>query len=125
MMGWKQIRENGDGRIMASFYSPANAANPRFLRLVVDAETGVFGLSNEGFRGMGIKKDMQYNFSVSTRISANSSLIMKIDLVNSKGDVLGSTELAGFSTEWIKQRRPSPRHFSVFFLPEREQLILI
>jgi alpha-L-arabinofuranosidase len=102
MMGWKQIKENGDGRIMASFYSPANAANPRFLRLVVDAETGVFGLSNEGFRGMGIKKDMQYNFSVSTRISANSSLIMKIDLVNSKGDVLGSTELAGFSTEWKK-----------------------
>ena len=70
--GWHEIRENGDGRWMTSFYSPAMTGNPRFLRLVVNAEKGVYGLSNEGFRGMGIKKDMQYNFSVSARISAGS-----------------------------------------------------
>ena len=102
MTGWKQIREKGDGRMMASFYSPANIGNPRFLRLVVDAETGAYGLINEGFRGMGIKKEMQYNFSVSARESEGSNLKMKIDLINSKGDALGGAELNGFSGEWKK-----------------------
>lgn len=104
MMGWKQVREKGDGRVIASFYSPVNSSNPRFLRIVVDAETGVYGLSNEGFRGMGIKKDVQYNFSVSARVSANSNLKMKIELMTSKGDILGSTVLAGFSSDWKKHQ---------------------
>jgi alpha-L-arabinofuranosidase len=104
MSGWSEERDNGDGRVMASFYSPSNTGNPRFLRLVINAEKGAYGLSNEGFRGMGIKKDMQYNFSVSARISAGSNLKMKIDLINLKGDVLGGTELGGFSAEWKKYR---------------------
>jgi alpha-L-arabinofuranosidase len=87
---------------MASFYSPGNSENPRYLTLVVDAEAGAYGLSNEGFRGMGIRKDLMYNFSVSARVSANSNLKMKIELVTSKGDILGSAELAGFSSGWKK-----------------------
>lgn len=104
MTGWKQVRDKGDSRVMASFYSPANSGNPRFLRLVVDAETGEYGLSNEGFRGMGIKKDMRYNFSVLARVAAGSNLKMKIDLVNLKGDILGSSVLDGFSSDWKKYR---------------------
>jgi alpha-L-arabinofuranosidase len=100
MIGWKQVRQNGDGRVMASFYSPADPNNPRFLTVVVDAVSGTYGLSNEGFRGMGIKKDMQYNFSVSARVAPNSYLKMKIELVNAKGDAIGSTDLPGLSTEW-------------------------
>jgi len=87
MIGWDLVRDKGDGRSMISFYSPANEANPRYLRLVVNAESGAFGLSNEGFRGMGIKKDLQYNFSVSARISEGSDLKMKIELINSKGEI--------------------------------------
>jgi alpha-N-arabinofuranosidase len=102
MMGWKQVREKGDGRVIASFYSPGRPGNPRYMGLVVDAEAGFYGLSNEGFRGMGIKKDMQYNFSVSAKVSAGSNLKMKLELVNPKGDVLGSAELAGFSSDWKK-----------------------
>jgi alpha-L-arabinofuranosidase len=104
MTGWKEVRDKGDGREMVSFYSPANTSNPRFLRLVVDAENSAYGLENEGFRGMGIKKDMQYNFSVSARISAGSNLKMKIDVINSKGVVLGGTELSGFTEEWKKYK---------------------
>jgi alpha-N-arabinofuranosidase len=104
MMGWKQVRNNGDGRVMATFYSPANSANPRYLRVVVNAENGEYGLSNEGFRGMGIKRDLQYNFSVSAKVSVNSNLIMKIELVNPKGEILGSNEISGFSADWKKYR---------------------
>ncbi len=102
MMGWKQVREKGDGRIIASFYSPANPGNPRYLELVVDAEAGFYGLSNEGFRGMGIKKDMQYNFSMSAKVSAGANLKMKIELVKPDGDVIGNTEISDFSASWKK-----------------------
>ena len=78
MMGWKQVRQNGDGRLMTSFYSPANSGNPRFLTMVVDAESGAYGLSNEGFGGMGIKEDLKYNFSVKAGKSAGQSIKMKI-----------------------------------------------
>ena len=100
--GWSEIKEKGEGRWLTSFYSPARTGNPRFLRLVVDAENGVYGLSNEGFRGMGIKKDMQYNFSVSAKLATGSNLRMQLSLVNSKGEILGSSELAGFSDDWKK-----------------------
>jgi alpha-L-arabinofuranosidase len=102
LTGWKQVSDKGDGRMMTSFYSPANTGNPRFLRLVVDAEAGAYGLSNEGFRGMGIKKDMQYNFSVSARISSGSNLKMKIDLVTSNGEIIGSAAQSVFSEGWKK-----------------------
>jgi alpha-L-arabinofuranosidase len=102
MMGWRQLRLEGDGRIMPTFYSPANTANPRFIQLVVDAPSGTFGILNEGFRGMGIKKDETYNFSVYARVYANANLKMKLELVTSAGTVIGNSEISGFTTDWKK-----------------------
>jgi alpha-L-arabinofuranosidase len=104
MMGWDEIREKGNGRIMTSFYSPANPANPRFVTLVIDAENGAYGIANEGFRGMGIKKNMLYEFSVSARVSVNSNLKMKIELVNGKNEIIGNAELPGFTSDWEKYK---------------------
>lgn len=102
MMGWRQIRQEGAGRIMPTFYSPANTANPRFIQLVVDAPAGSFGIVNEGFRGMGIKKDETYNFSVNARIYPGAALKMKLELVNPSGTVIGNGEISGFTNEWKK-----------------------
>ena len=51
---------------------------------------------------MGIKKGMTYNFSVLARQSDNSQLKMRIELVNSKGEVIGTTNLAPEAKEWKK-----------------------
>jgi alpha-N-arabinofuranosidase len=102
MMGWRQLSQEGNGRIMPTFYSPANPANPRFIQLVVDAPSGSFGIVNEGFRGMGIKKDETYNFSVYARVSANAGLKMKLELVTSAGTVIGNSEISGFTADWKK-----------------------
>jgi alpha-L-arabinofuranosidase len=104
MMGWKQVNQNGEGRTLPTFYSPANPSNPHYLEIVVDALSGSFGIVNEGFRGMGIKKDEQYNFSINARIKANSSLKMKIELVNPAGVVIGNSELTGFTADWNKYK---------------------
>jgi alpha-L-arabinofuranosidase len=100
MMGWKEERQNGDGRLMASFYSPSDPVNPRFLTMVINAENGAYGLSNEGFRGMGVKKDLQYNFSINARVSPGTDLKLKVELMNPKNDLIGSAELSGFSNDW-------------------------
>jgi alpha-N-arabinofuranosidase len=102
LMGWKQIRQEGDGRIYSTFYSPANLNNPHYLEIVVDAPTGSYGIVNEGFRGMGVKQDETYNFSVNAKISANASLKMKLELVNSSGVVIGNSDISGFTTSWKK-----------------------
>jgi alpha-L-arabinofuranosidase len=102
MMGWKQVKQDGNGRTLPTFYSPANPSNPHYLEIVVDAISGSFGIINEGFRGMGIRKDAQYNFSVNARIKANSTLKMKLELINPAGTVIGKGEISGFTADWKK-----------------------
>jgi alpha-L-arabinofuranosidase len=102
MMGWKQVRLDGNGRTLPTFYSPSNPLNPHFLEVIVDAPAGSFGIVNEGFRGMGIKKDETYNFSVNARVAANSTLKMKLELLNSTGKVIGNAEIGGLTNLWKK-----------------------
>ena len=41
------------------------ATNPRYMQVVMENnKKGELGLTNEGFRGMGIKKGLKYDFSV-------------------------------------------------------------
>ena len=102
LMGWNDAHQNGTGRLLPTFYSPADEMNPHFLTVVVDAPDGAFGLINEGFRGIGVRSSSSYNFSVNARISENSSIKMKVDLIDPKGDVIGSTEIPGLNTKWSK-----------------------
>src|SRR6186997_1433769 len=55
LMGWMKIAPSlakGDVRIATD--KPFNAANPHYLMLR-SAKEAPFGVSNEGFRGMGVK----------------------------------------------------------------------
>jgi alpha-L-arabinofuranosidase len=103
MMGWNQVRMDGNGRTLPTFYSPENPVNPHFLEVIVDAPAGSFGIVNEGFRGMGIKKDETYSFSANVRVGPNSSLRMKVELVSSTGKVIGNAEITGLTNVWKKQ----------------------
>jgi alpha-L-arabinofuranosidase len=102
LAGWDQVQQNGTGRLLPTFYSPANEVNPHYLTVVADAPGGSFGIVNEGFRGMGIRKGSQYNFSVNARVSEKSDIKMKVDLLNPKGEVIGGTIILGLGTEWSK-----------------------
>jgi alpha-L-arabinofuranosidase len=102
MMGWRIVRQNGNGRAVPTFYSPARSTNPHFLSLFVDAESGGFGLVNEGFRGMGVKEGNEYIFSIMAKNTGGSPLKMKVELISPKGETLGGTEMSGFSSSWQK-----------------------
>ena len=82
--------------------SSTNPANPRYARISIAEGEPSFGLSNAGFRGMGIKKGMTYHFSVLVRQLEGSTLKMHIGLVNSKGEVIGTADLAPEARQWKK-----------------------
>jgi alpha-N-arabinofuranosidase len=74
-------------------------SNPRFARVTVNADTG-YGLINEGFRGMGIKKDMQYNFSIYARLHEGSNTKIRIELADEKGNSLSTATITPSGNQW-------------------------
>jgi alpha-L-arabinofuranosidase len=75
-----------------------DTANPRFLHVTLHNNTkGTIGLNNEGFRGMGIKNNIGYDFSVTYRQSS-PGIKMYIELVNEKGENIGGTSVSTITT---------------------------
>ena len=67
LMGWKELNSNKytlnttSGSALVINRGEQSSSNPRFARITVIGDSG-YGLSNEGFRGMGIKEGMTYHF---------------------------------------------------------------
>ena len=103
MMGWHILgtpKTEGDFTILNR--QQDNAANPRFLRVTLhDSLKPNVGLSNEGFRGIGVKSGNQYQFSMMYRCAATSVKI-RIELVNEKGEKIAESFIQVNSTgnEW-------------------------
>jgi alpha-L-arabinofuranosidase len=100
LMGWKILKSDTTTGILIINRRETNPANPRFARIIVAPGEASFGLSNGGFRGMGIKKGMAYHFSILARQMESSTLKMRIELVNPKGEVIGTTNLSPEAKEW-------------------------
>src|SRR3954464_14077123 len=65
LMGWT-VNQNkfNEGSVVVLNRLPENTANPRFVCITKDQKNDSLNMVNEGFKGMGIKKGMRYNFSV-------------------------------------------------------------
>ena len=104
MMGWKEQKfdrfslnkESGSTSIIN--HGDGEASGPRFGRVTVNAEKG-YGLTNEGFRGMGVKKDIQYNFSILSRYHEGNTKL-RLELVDEKGTVLAEASVAPSEKAW-------------------------
>src|SRR6476620_253831 len=78
-------KQFGEGAVMIVNRQEKNTANPRSIRITANnASKGSLGLSNEGFDGMGIRKDVPYNFSFTYHQQA-AGLKLYIELVDSTG----------------------------------------
>ena len=104
MMGWTEQKSNkysvNKTTGSALIINNNNATNPHFARITINGEG--YGLTNEGFRGMGIKKGMQYNFSMMASQQNSSTIKLKIQLTDPDGKVVGETTLAPEGSEWKK-----------------------
>ncbi len=82
-----------------------HANNPRYVHVALNNhKKDDLGLQNEGFRGMGIKKGLRYDFSVFYRATA-PNVKAHLELVNEKDVVIGRGEMTFATTEgekWVK-----------------------
>jgi alpha-L-arabinofuranosidase len=105
MMGWKVLgKPLTEGDFLVMNRQKMDTANPRFLHITLHNNAkGTIGLNNEGFRGMGIKNNLGYDFSVMYRQSSPGVKIY-IELVNEKGEKIGGTAITttGTGDEWKK-----------------------
>ena len=99
-MGWQILKKDTTEGVLIVNRGEANASNPRFARIIRSNADEKFGLGNEGFRGMGIKKGMVYHFSVLAKNPEANRLKMRLELVTPKGEVIGTANLAPETSDW-------------------------
>ncbi len=103
LMGWTEVKKDGgEGSVEVVDRSKERPENPHFVTLSVKSNAGYYGLANEGFRGIGIKKDENYNFSVIARQHADSKIELYVELVDANGTVLGHADLKPGNQDWEK-----------------------
>ncbi|WP_121356452.1 alpha-L-arabinofuranosidase C-terminal domain-containing protein [Flavisolibacter nicotianae] len=103
-MGWTITRQ-AEGDVLVLNRKEVNSTNPRFLRVAArHPQKGDVSLLNEGFRGMGFKKDLRYDFSVLYR-QQKPGLKLHIELLDAAGGVIGETVLTPekSDTNWNRQ----------------------
>jgi alpha-L-arabinofuranosidase len=103
MMGWDEIETKGStASTLIVNHGKENTANLRYASVTVNPQSGVYGLSNAGFRGMGIYANEQYNFSVLAKNENGAAVKVTLQLVNASGKIIGQTVLDHFNNDWKK-----------------------
>ena len=101
MMGWFKLSPSkSHGQISIHTENPFNAANPHYLRIESEG-TDLFGVANEGFRGIGVRKGEAYDFSAQIR-NVSGSPALRIELYSGDGALLDSVPLKNFPGDWKK-----------------------
>ena len=100
-MGWIKISpSNARGEMSVRDDGPFALANPRYVRLRSEGPAP-FGISNEGFRGMGVRQGEAYHFSAQIRGVTGSPALLA-QLYGADGSLLDSVPLEGISAGWNK-----------------------
>ncbi len=102
MMGWSKLSPSlARGRLSIRDDQPFNTHNPHYLRIESEAPA-LFGIANEGFRGMGVRQGEAYNFSAQIRRNSGSAAF-KVELYGADGTLLDSVALKECTADWTKQ----------------------
>ncbi len=106
LMGWTiKRRQFIEGDVQVLNRKETSTANPRYIQVTVsNATKGTLSLTNEGFRGMGIKNGLRYDFSLLYRLKS-PGVKLHLELVNCNGEIIGEGLLAPGTTgiDWTKQ----------------------
>jgi alpha-L-arabinofuranosidase len=109
MMGWIKVSPSlAKGEVTVRTDDPFDAANPHYARISSEG-TAVIGVSNEGFRGMGVRKGGTYNLALEVRgVSGKPKLSVR--LYGGDGTLLDTAVLENLGASWSKLKatlRPS------------------
>lgn len=104
-MGWTiDQKPFTEGAVTVQHRQGDNLPNPRFVRVQLNnAKQGTLSFTNEGFRGMGIKKELRYDFSFLYSTKDNGVKV-HVELLDANNRVIGSSVTTpAASAEWKKQ----------------------
>src|SRR5262245_44693496 len=95
MMAWKSI--GTENAVTVHTENAINQNNSHYVRINPKA-----GISNEGFRGMGVQKGAVYVFSVYARQGTDPSAAtaLRMELQDENGKVIGTARIAQISSTW-------------------------
>jgi alpha-N-arabinofuranosidase len=104
LMGWEQpnskrLSLNQQSGFALPITVLENKTNPNFCRVLVNDDKG-YELVNEGFRGMGVKKDAKYNLSLKAANHDGAIKKIIIQFIDKDKKVLGETSIVPTSNEW-------------------------
>ncbi|RZJ63524.1 MAG: alpha-L-arabinofuranosidase, partial [Flavobacterium sp.] len=104
LMGWTINKSwQKEGEVLVINRKEINDSNPRYLQ--VKRQTGDIEFTNEGFKGIGIKKGLRYDFSMMYRMPlAGVKMVLLLKAADNK--VIGKTVLNPLQTNgtaWQKQ----------------------
>src|SRR5215203_1822178 len=100
-MGWRRLLgRNPQGRI--DVFNSGNSNNPRYIQIINNSPDSLIGLQNDGFRGIGIKEGATYKFSILAKKTGEGNPSLELQLINSKGEIIGRSSIGNFGTEWKK-----------------------
>lgn len=100
LMGWKTF-----GKVEVRNDDAPFERNPNYARLSYSGHPHKHtGLENEGFRGIGVKKDATYRFSVWARrpVAGSGEQKIKIELIDENNNAFEKKELTLLSNKWEK-----------------------
>src|SRR3954468_4423549 len=81
MMGWTEMKgKDKKGKILFINVGAKSPQNTRIARVTVDSAAGLYAISNEGFRGMGIKKNTTYHFSLLSQKASGATMKFRVEL---------------------------------------------
>ncbi|MBP6760020.1 MAG: alpha-L-arabinofuranosidase [Flavobacterium sp.] len=104
LMGWKQPNSdrhsfNNQSGIATTVKVLENKTNPSFCRILINDAKG-YELINEGFRGMGVKKEAKYNLSLKAANHNGAIKKIRIQFIDKDKKVLGETSIVPTSNDW-------------------------
>ena len=101
LMGWSKISPSlAKGELSVRDDAPFDTNNPHYVHLK-SMGTAPFGISNEGFRGMGVRKGEAYDFSARVR-DTDGTPTLRVQLYGGDGTLLETADLTKFTGAWQK-----------------------
>ena len=98
LMDWKTF-----GNVQLAKESPAFARNPHYVTLNDDGHREKqTGLENHGYFGMGLKKGLNYKFSVTARARNAQNARIRVELVGSDNEVMAKKTVDINGQDWKK-----------------------
>ncbi|SEA07179.1 Alpha-L-arabinofuranosidase [Arachidicoccus rhizosphaerae] len=124
LMGWEVLNGNNEDVLILNRVRE-NPKNPRFAHISIKQGQKPLGLSNEGFRAMGVKQGVGYSFSLQARVKSGQKGMIRGELVGADGSTIGNASLEIAGTDWktykveFKCSKTDPKaHFIVWFEKE-------